>query len=184
MHSLGRSLTAFAAAVVVAVVVTACSRGDTSATPSAAGNTPATTATAVPTDSPAAATVASASKGEALYGRCQVCHQANGAGLPGAFPPLAGSEWVSGSPSRPIAILLHGVQGEITVAGTTYNSAMMAYGTGVPMSDDEVAEVLTYVRSSFGNRASTITAADVAKIRIATAGRTTPMTQKDLAALP
>ena len=181
MPSLGRSLTAFAAAVVVAVVVTACSRGDTSATPPAAGNT---SATAVPTDSPAAATVASASKGEALYGRCQVCHQANGAGLPGAFPPLAGSEWVAGSPSRPIAILLHGVQGELTVAGTTYNSAMMAYGTGVPMSDDEVAEVLTYVRSSFGNRASAVTAADVAKIRIATAGRTTPMTQKELQALP
>lgn len=163
MHSLGRSLTAFAAAVVVAVVVTACSRGDTSATPPAAGNTPATTATAVPTDSLAAATVASASKGEALYGRCLACHQANGAGLPGAFPPLAGSDWV---------------------AGTTYNSAMMAYGTGVPMSDDEVAEVLTYVRSSFGNRASAVTAADVAKIRTATAGRTTPMTQKELAALP
>lgn len=184
MHSLGRSLTAFAAAVVVAVVVTACSRGDTSATPPAAGNTPATTVTAVPTDSLAAATVASASKGGELYGRCLACHQANGAGLPGAFPPLAGSEWVAGSPSRTIAILLHGVQGEITVAGTTYNSAMMAYGTGVPMSDDEVAEVLTYVRSSFGNRASAVTTADVAKIRTATAGRTTPMTQKELQALP
>jgi mono/diheme cytochrome c family protein len=79
---------------------------------------------------------------------------------------------------------LHGVQGEITVAGTKYNSAMMPYGTGVPMSDDEVAAVLTYVRSSFGNRGSAVTTAEVAKIRTATAGRTTPMTQKELAALP
>ena len=180
MHSLRWSLSAFAAAV----VFTACSRGDTSSTPADAGNTPATSASAVPTDSLAATTVASASKGEELYGRCLACHQANGAGLPGAFPPLAGSEWVAGVPSRAIAILLHGVQGEITVAGTTYNSAMMPYGTGVPMSDDEVAAVLTYVRSSFGNRESAVTTAEVAKIRTATAGRTTPMTQKELAALP
>jgi mono/diheme cytochrome c family protein len=102
---------------------------------------------------------------------------------PGAFPALAGSDWVTGPSSRPIAILLHGLQGEITVAGAKYNSAMMAYGTSVPMSDDEVAAMLTYVRSSFGNSAPPVTPAEVAKVRAATASRTTPWTQKDLEAL-
>jgi mono/diheme cytochrome c family protein len=75
------------------------------------------------------------------------------------------------------------LQGEITVAGAKYNSAMMAYGTSVPMSDDEVAAMLTYVRSSFGNSAPPVTPAEVAKVRAATASRTTPWTQKDLEAL-
>ncbi len=123
-------------------------------------------------------------KGEELYGRCMACHQQNGAGMPGAFPPLAESEWVNGPASRPIAILMHGLQGEITVKGVKYNSMMMAYGTGVPMSDDEIATVLTYVRSNFGNNASAVTAAEVATVRAATASRTTPMTEKDLQALP
>ncbi|WP_353268855.1 cytochrome c [Gemmatimonas sp.] len=180
MHTLRYSLTAFAAAV----LMTACGGGDKSASTPAADTTAAAPATA-PTDTAPAATVASAStaNGEEIYGRCMACHQATGAGMPGAFPPLAGSEWVTGPSSRPIAILLHGLQGEITVKGEKYNSMMMAYGTSVPMSDDEVAAVLTYVRSSFGNSAPPVTPAEVAKVRAATASRTTPMTQKDLEAL-
>ncbi len=163
--------------------MTACGGGDKSASTPAADSTTATAP--APTDTTPAATVASAStaNGEEIYGRCMACHQATGAGMPGAFPPLAGSEWVTGPSSRPIAILLHGLQGEITVKGEKYNSMMMAYGTNVPMSDDEVAAVLTYVRSSFGNSAPAVTPAEVAKVRAATASRTTPMTQKDLEAL-
>jgi mono/diheme cytochrome c family protein len=127
--------------------------------------------------------VASGPSGEEAYARCIACHQANGAGVPGAFPPLAGSEWVTGPASRPIAILLHGLQGEISVAGTKYNSMMMAYGTGVPMSDAEIASVLTYVRTNFGNSAPAVTVEEVAQVRAATASRTTPLTQKDLEAL-
>lgn len=180
MHTLRYSVTAFAAAI----LMTACSGGDKSASTPAADSTPAAPPAATADTAPAA-TVASAStaNGEEIYGRCMACHQATGAGMPGAFPPLAGSEWVTGPASRPIAILLHGLQGEITVKGEKYNSMMMAYGTGVPMTDDEVAAVLTYVRSSFGNSAPAVTPAEVATVRAATASRTTPMSQKDLEAL-
>jgi mono/diheme cytochrome c family protein len=162
--------------------LTAC--GGEKAAP-AADTAAATTTQTPPTADTAAApvaTVASAAGAE-LYSRCTVCHQSNGAGVPGAFPPLAESEWVNGPVSRPVAILLHGLQGEITVKGTKYNSQMMAYGTGVPMTDDEIAAVLTYVRSNFGNSAPAVTPAEVATIRASLASRTTPMTQKDLEAL-
>ncbi len=141
-----------------------------------------TTSTPAPADVAPATTVANA-EGEALYQRCVTCHMADGNGLAGAFPPLAGSEWVTGPAARPIAIVLHGLQGPITVKGQVYNSAMIAYGTGVPMSDDEVAAVLTYVRSSFGNSAPAVTPAEVAAVRAATKSRTTPMTAPELEAL-
>ncbi|MCA2984609.1 cytochrome c [Gemmatimonas sp.] len=171
----------------VAVVVLAACGGDKPAnTPPADSAAPAAAAAPAPTDSAAPVAAAgnvSMEKGQELYGRCMACHQQNGDGMPSAFPPLAGSEWVTGPASRPIAILLHGLQGEITVKGTKYNSMMMAYGTGVPMTDEEVASVLTYVRASFGNTASAVTVEEVAKVRAATAGRSSPMSQKDLEAL-
>ncbi len=121
--------------------------------------------------------------GEQVFARCIACHQATGQGLPGAFPPLSGSEWVTGPVDKPIAIVLHGMQGPITVAGATYNSLMMAYGTGAPMTDEEVANVLTYVRASFGNNASAVSVEDVARVRAATASRTTPWTVAELEAM-
>lgn len=165
------------------LVLGAC--GGDKAPPTPAVDTTASVVPVTPADSAATPGVATAgaTSGEALYVRCSACHQANGMGVPGAFPPLAVSEWVNGPASRPIAILLHGLQGEITVKGATYNSAMMPYGTSVPMSDDEVAAVLTYVRSTFGNSAPPVSASEVAKVRAATASRTTPLTQKDLEAL-
>lgn len=123
-----------------------------------------------------------AQNGAQLYQRCATCHQATGAGMPGAFPPLAGSEWVTGKPDAAIRILLHGVQGEITVKGAKYNSMMPAYGTGQEMSDAEVAAVLTYVRSSWGNKAAPVTAAQVAAVRAATKSRKTSWTAAELAA--
>lgn len=137
---------------------------------------------------PAASTVAGArapaaapsSAGEVAYARCAVCHTPTGEGMPGVYPPLAGSSWVTGPASRPIAVVLHGVQGPITVKGTTYSNAMMPYGTGVPMSDAEVAAVVSYVRSSWGNNAPPVTAGDVARVRKATATRTTPFSVAEL----
>jgi mono/diheme cytochrome c family protein len=105
------------------------------------------------------------------------CHQATGQGIPGTYPALAGSEYAANAnPAVPIRIVLHGLQGPITVKGTTYNSLMPAYGLGVVMTDEEVAAVLTYVRSSWGNSASAITAAEVAAERQATASHTGAMT--------
>jgi len=116
------------------------------------------------------------------YGElCQACHQPNGAGLEGAFPPLAGAEYVNGPAIVPIAIVLHGLQGEITVKGKTYNGAMMAWGS--VLNDDDLAATLTYVRSQWGNRAAPVTAAQVRVVRAKLASRTTPFTAAELRTL-
>ena len=106
----------------------------------------------------------SAAKGAKVYARaglCGTCHQANGAGIPGAFPPLAGSEWVKGDVSALIRMIEQGIEGEITVSGKTYNAVMPAQGG--QLSDKEIADVLTYIRSAWGNKAGRVTAKDVAE---------------------
>ncbi len=131
---------------------------------------------------PPASVVATAgstdSIGRVVYATCTTCHQATGLGVPGAFPPLAGSSILTGAPEIPIAIVLHGMSGPITVSGAEYNSVMTAWG---PMFDDaQVAAVLTYVRSQWGNDAPAVTADQVAKVRAATASRTTAWTWAEL----
>ncbi len=104
----------------------------------------------------------SAANGAKVYARpglCGTCHQANGAGIPGAFPPLAGSEWVTGGVPALIRMVVHGIEGEITVSGTTYNAVMPAQGG--QLSDQEIADVLTYIRSSWGNTAGQVTTKEV-----------------------
>jgi mono/diheme cytochrome c family protein len=109
--------------------------------------------------------------GKKLYNNaaCNTCHQPNGMGLPGAFPPLVGSEWVVGSEERVIRIVLHGLVGPIKVKGADYNSAMPAFGrvagSGYNWTDDKVAAVLTYVRQEWGNQAGPISTEKVAEIR-------------------
>ncbi len=168
------------------ISLVACGGGDKTPAADPAATTPANTPTAGAAESATATTTtasAAMAAGEQAFARCVVCHQATGQGLPGAFPPLVGSEWATGKVDIPIAIVLHGLQGPITVAGGQYNSLMMAYGTGAEMSDEEVANVLTYVRASWGNTASAVTAEDVARVRAATASRTTPWTAAELEAL-
>ena len=131
---------------------------------------------APPAEAPAATPVAAAVP-QGQYAVCQTCHQADGNGVPNAFPPLAGSEIATGPSEVPIAIVLHGMQGPLTVHGTTYNGQMAAWGQ---FSDDDIAATLTYVRSSWGNAAPAVTAVEVAAVRAATAGRTTPWTWDEL----
>jgi mono/diheme cytochrome c family protein len=117
--------------------------------------------------------------GASVYSsRCAACHQANGQGLPGAFPPLAGSEYVMGEAERVVRIVLHGLSGPVTVKGQVYNGAMPAWAD--QLTDVEIAAVLSYERSSFGNAAPAIPAEVVAAARAATAGRTTPWTAGEL----
>jgi mono/diheme cytochrome c family protein len=133
---------------------------------------------------PAALATAAAPDGRQLYQRCAVCHQPAGQGVPGTFPPVAGSEWATAANAAlPIRVVLRGLQGPITVKGQKINGTMPAFGTGQPMNDADVAAVLTYVRSSWGNTASAVTAADVAKERAATASHTAPWTAAELAPL-
>ncbi|MCL4771382.1 MAG: c-type cytochrome, partial [Burkholderiaceae bacterium] len=88
---------------------------------------------------PAPAAAGAAVDGKALFAaQCAACHQATGQGLPGVFPPLAGSEWVTGEPRVLANILLHGVTGPITVAGKSYEGAMPAFRQ---LGDAELAAV-------------------------------------------
>ena len=103
--------------------------------------------------------------GKEIYGRvCQACHQANGAGLPGAFPPLAGAGGYYGDAQNFSKIIVQGLSGPIEVNGIAFNGAMPP-GGGAVLSDDEIAAVGTYVRSSWGNNDGPVTAADVAVVR-------------------
>lgn len=121
--------------------------------------------------------------GAAVYAaRCTACHQASGAGVPGVFPPLAGSEWVTGSTSTLAALVLHGINGPLTVKGTRYNGAMPAFAAQLP--DAELAAVLTHVRRQWGNAAPAVSADMVATARRQHTARTTPFNgDAELAAL-
>jgi len=93
----------------------------------------------------------------------------NGQGVPNIYPPLAGSEWVTGSEERLISILLHGLKGPVTVKGNTYSAAAMPAfgqvpGSGYNWSDEKIAAVLTYIRQEWGNEAGPIDTARVAAI--------------------
>jgi len=100
--------------------------------------------------------------GERVYqNNCLACHQSQGQGLPGAFPPLAGSDFLLGDPKRAIEVLLKGLTGEITVNGVTFNGVMPA----VRLGDEQVANVLSYVLNSWGNNGGFIEPADVAAFR-------------------
>jgi mono/diheme cytochrome c family protein len=113
---------------------------------------------------------------------CVTCHQAGGQGVPGSFPPLAGSEWVAGSEERLVRILLLGMSGPVEVHGATYNGIMPAFGpaSGYRFDERKIAAVLTYVRASFGNSAPAVTPEKVKEIMAAVGSRTAPWTAAEL----
>ena len=109
------------------------------------------------------------------------CHQSDAKGLPGFYPPLAGSDWINGDPSRLGKILLHGLAGPITVNGQPY-----AQNIPIPMppsglTDEQIATVLTYIRANFGNQAPAIDAASIKALRETHANRVELWTEADLA---
>jgi mono/diheme cytochrome c family protein len=116
--------------------------------------------------------------GRRTFNNCVTCHQQNGEGVPGAFPPLAGSELVNGAPDRLAALLLHGLNGPLEVKGTTYNGEMPEWGS--KLKDDQIAAVLTYIRASFGNNAPAVSPDLVKQVREATASRNRPWTEAEL----
>jgi mono/diheme cytochrome c family protein len=121
----------------------------------------------------AASSTHSTADGAAVFAaRCVACHQATGLGLPGAFPPLAGSEWVLGKDTMLAAIVLHGVSGAINVKGAAFAGAMPSFKQ--QLQDEEIAAVLTHIRRQWGNSAPAVTAATVAGVRGTTAGRAEP----------
>lgn len=125
-------------------------------------------------------------QGKATYNLvCATCHQATGLGLAPVFPPLAGSEWVTGSEERLIRIVLHGLTGPIKVKGVDFTGAMPATGpgSGYNLNADKVAAVLSYVRKEFGGDAPPISAQKVSEV-IAKEGSRGPWTAADLEKLP
>jgi mono/diheme cytochrome c family protein len=110
------------------------------------------------------ATAVSDAKGATLYSNlCSACHQSSGQGLPGVFPPLAGDPVVlDPDPSEHISVVLHGKQGSV-INGVAYASAMPAFAA--QLSDEDVAAVINHERTSWGNSAPTVSAADVAALR-------------------
>lgn len=97
-------------------------------------------------------------KGKAVYSKtCVACHQATGAGVPGAFPPLAKSDYLNADVNRAIKQVIKGSNGPITVNGKKYNTPMPPQA----LSDQQIADVLTYVYSSWGNTKKVVTVAMV-----------------------
>ncbi len=151
------------AAIVVAVLLAGCGgeRGSPASGPAAAAATPA------------------AAPGASAYSVCIPCHLATGQGIPGAYPTLVGTSWVTGDPDVLIKLTLHGLDGPVVVNGRQWKQAMPKWEH---LGDQQLADLLTYVRTSWGNSAGPISAADVARVRAATAGRSTPWTAAELGA--
>lgn len=108
----------------------------------------------------------SVSRGEAIYGTyCLACHQTDGSGVPNMNPPLIRNEWVLGPKNRLIEQVLQGSNGKVEIDGETFHNTMPPLGH---LTDQQIADVITYVRKSFGNDASPATPGEVKAVRAKT----------------
>ncbi len=111
----------------------------------------------------AASTTTANLPGKGIYATyCSVCHQADGKGVPNMNPPLVNKEWVGGDKTRLIKVVLNGLNEPITVNGVKYQGVMASHDF---LTDKQIADVLTFVRKSFGNDYEPITEAEVAEVR-------------------
>ena len=117
--------------------------------------------------------------GKKFYGNnCANCHQASGLGQPGSYPPLANSEWVLGSKERLAAIMLHGIQGSLTVSNGAFGSQQMPGWSG--KSDDQLASVMTYIRATWGNTGDAVTSDVIGAARTKFASQSAAYSEADL----
>jgi mono/diheme cytochrome c family protein len=176
-----RSVTVLIAAT-LAAALTACGGGKQSSSTSTTANaSPAVPAAASPAATAAAmkgamhapktmvpmkghvamSSAQNIEMGSKVYAtNCSSCHQANGKGMTGTFPPLAGNAVVTGPADKVMDIVKNGLSGAITVNGGKFNGQMPAWKS--TLSNDDIAAVISYIRNSWGNKASTVTAAQVA----------------------
>lgn len=124
--------------------------------------------------------------GEKFYtANCATCHQADGNGQPGVYPPLAGSEYVQTEgdfrESHLVLLVLHGMSGPVTVQGSTYNGAMPNWNE--QLNDEQIASILTYIRQAWGNTAGPISPEGVALMR-SEVERAQPWTMEELMKQP
>jgi len=117
--------------------------------------------------------------GKKVYSNnCANCHQATGVGQPGSYPSLVNSEWVLGSKERLVAILLHGIQGPLNVSGATFGTQQMP-GWAVK-TDDQLAQVMTYIRASWGNAGDAVKPEEVTAARTKFASQSAAYNEADL----
>ena len=125
-------------------------------------------------------------KGVALFTSvCQTCHGADGNGVRSLAPPLNKSDWVNGNKNRLIPILLYGLSGPVAVSGTLYappdyNADMPAIGNNKELTDEDISQLLSFIRASWGNKAPRIGAEDIADQRLKYQGRDKPLTMEEL----
>lgn len=120
--------------------------------------------------------------GKGIYtANCSSCHQGSGKGLPGVYPPLAGSAVAQGDAGIPIRIVLDGFAGAIEREGQSFNGVMAPHRD--MLDDKQIADVLTYVRSAFGNAADPVDAELVKSVREETEMRGKPWTDAELSGL-
>jgi nitrite reductase (NO-forming) len=101
---------------------------------------------------------ASIDRGKDIYiAQCMSCHMEGGEGIEGIYPPLAKADYLMEDKSRSISTIIHGLTGEIVVNGKTYNMEM----TSFDLSDEDVSDVLNYIRNSWGNQGEPVTPEDV-----------------------
>ncbi|MCE0522293.1 MAG: cytochrome c [Methylacidiphilales bacterium] len=118
--------------------------------------------------------------GKKVYGgNCANCHQPSGEGQPGKYPPLAGSEWVLGSKERLAAILLKGLQGPVTVKGASFGTDVMPAQETV-LTPDKIADLMTYLRASWGNNAGPVTVDEVNAAKTKFASHSSAWTEAEL----
>lgn len=143
------------------LALAACAKSsETSTTTTTTASSAAVPAASASANTMVASNGAQASDGAKVFQtNCSSCHQANGQGVPGTFPPLAGNAVVVGDSTTVIHILKYGLNGKIAVKGTSYNGMMPAWGQ--QLSSTDIASAITYIRSAWGNKASAVTAAQV-----------------------
>ena len=107
------------------------------------------------------------SGGKIFAARCASCHQANGLGIAGQYPPLDGSKWVTSDPGLITNIILKGLKGEIVVKGQKYGTSAAVNMAAVQIDDREIANVVTYVRQAWGNEASEVFEDEISSVRSA-----------------
>jgi len=123
---------------------------------------------------PLAGDAAFAARGKAVYESvCGICHGTDGLGKPNLAPPLAGSEWVAKDADALARVPLLGLNGSIQVCGKPWNLAMAPMGAG--LSDPDLAAVLTYIRSAWGNKSGPVTEDEMKAARAAILGKASPL---------
>lgn len=125
-----------------------------------------------------------AERGKKIFSaNCATCHQANGQGVAGQYPPLAGSEFTNGGSRRAAMIVLKGLQGPVKVKGAEYGSAVMQPWDKT-LTDQKIADVITYERSDWGNHGSPVSAEQIAALRKELASHPDSYTEPEVLAAP